>query len=322
MIHKIRSRQQMNDFEHGSTHVSVGPGLRVSERIRQRLGSLSPSERKIARLLLSGPPTMGLESSARLAQHAGVSGPTISRFVTHQLGFENYAAFQAALREEISARMLSPVEMYRTYRVEQEPSDVLTRCATALGESVQSSVQSLDPGEFGRAVSMLTDRGRRITAVGGWFSHLAAGYLVAVLREVRPDVHLVLQAPRERAAAIADMGKKDVVAVFDFRRYERDTDEFARAVRAAGARIVLFTDPWLSPVAAIADALLPAQVAGPSPFESLAPALAVVETLVIAAAEALGNDARSRFERFGGVAEQWIQVRPSGAEPPPGAPAS
>jgi DNA-binding MurR/RpiR family transcriptional regulator len=266
---------------------------------------------------------MGLESSARLAQHAGVSGPTISRFVTHQLGFENYAAFQAALREEISARMLSPVEMYRTYRVEQEPSDdVLVRCGTALGESVQSSVQSLDPGEFGRAVSMLTDTGRRVTAVGGWFSHLAAGYLVAVLREVRPDVHLVLQAPSERAAAIADISKKDVVAVFDFRRYERDTDEFARAARAAGARIVLFTDPWLSPVADIADALLPAQVAGPSPFESLAPAMAVVETLVIAAAEALGNDARGRFERFGGVAEQWIQVRPSGAEPRPDAAAS
>ncbi len=87
--------------------------VRVSERIWQRLGSLSPSERKVARLLLSGPPTIGLESSARLAQRACVSGPTISRFVTHQLGFEGFAAFQDALREEISARVVSPVETYR-----------------------------------------------------------------------------------------------------------------------------------------------------------------------------------------------------------------
>jgi DNA-binding MurR/RpiR family transcriptional regulator len=291
--------------------VSEASDLRVSERIRQRLGTLSPSERKIARLLLSGPPTMGLESSARLAQHAGVSGPTISRFVTNQLGFDNYAAFQEALREEISARVLSPVEVYRQYQVEQEQPDVLTRCGTTLGEAVSSSVQGLSPGEFARAIGLLTDPRHRVTAVGGWFSHLAAEYLVALLREIRPDVHLVPQVPSERAAALADLGKRDVIAVFDYRRYERDTDEFARAARAAGARIVLFTDPWLSPVADIADALLPAHVAGMSPFVSLAPAIAVVETLMIAAAEALGDAARGRFERFGGIAEHWIQARPS-----------
>jgi DNA-binding MurR/RpiR family transcriptional regulator len=74
--------------------VAHAPGLGVSERIRQRLGTLSPSERRLARALLSGPPTIGLESSVRLAQHAGVSGPTVSRFVTNQLGFGSYADFQ------------------------------------------------------------------------------------------------------------------------------------------------------------------------------------------------------------------------------------
>lgn len=299
--------------------VSEASELRVSERIRQRLGDLSPSERKIARLLLSGPPTMGLESSARLAQHAGVSGPTISRFVTGQLGYENYAAFQEALREEISARVLTPVELYRRYQPGQEQPGVLDRCGRALSESVSSSVHGLDPDDFTRAVGLLTTRRHRVSAIGGWFSHLAAAYLVALLREIRPDVHLVPQVPSERAAALADLGKRDVVAVFDFRRYERDTDEFARAARAAGARIVLFTDPWMSPVADIADTLLPANVAGMSPFVSLAPAIAVVETLMIAAAEQLGDAARGRFEQFGDIAEHWIQARPSAAPPADGA---
>lgn len=299
--------------------MSEGSELRVSERIHQRLGDLSPSERKIARLLLSGPPTLGLESSARLAEHAGVSGPTISRFVTGQLGYENYAAFQEALREEISARVLTPVELYRRYHPGQEQPagqdqpGVLDRCGNALGESVTTSVRSLDPADFTRAVGLLTARRHRVSAIGGWFSHLAAAYLVALLREIRPEVHLVPQVPSERAAALADLGKRDVVAVFDFRRYERDTDGFARAARAAGARIVLFTDPWLSPVADIADTLLPAHVAGMSPFVSLAPAIAVVETLMIAAAEELGDAARGRFEQFGDITEHWIQAQPSAA---------
>ncbi|HTA02313.1 MAG TPA: MurR/RpiR family transcriptional regulator [Streptosporangiaceae bacterium] len=285
------------------------PPMRVSERIRQRLGVLSPSERRVARVLLSGSPTLGLESSARLARHAGVSGPTISRFVTHQLGYGNYAAFQQALRDEISARVLSPVEVYRQYQaIEPDSATLLTRTGSALGEAVTSTVHNLDRDEFLRAADLLADRRYHALAIGGWFSHLAAAYLVSVLREIRPGVRLVQPVPAERAAALADIARKDVVSVFDFRRYERDTHEFAMAAHSAGARIVLFTDPWLSPIADIADALLPAEVDGPSPFESFAPTIAVVETLLTAVADVLGDDARAHFERFGGIADRWIRA--------------
>src|SRR5919197_3905640 len=88
--------------------------LGVTERVRRSLGELSRSERKVARALLSGPPTIGLESVSQLAARAGVSGPTVSRFVA-RLGFDNYAAFQRSLREDLSARVLSPVEVYRSH---------------------------------------------------------------------------------------------------------------------------------------------------------------------------------------------------------------
>jgi DNA-binding MurR/RpiR family transcriptional regulator len=304
--------------------MSDGPPLRVSERIRQRLGVLSPSERRVARVLLSGPPTVGLESSARLAEQAGVSGPTISRFVTHQLDFENYAAFQTALREEISARVLSPVETYRQYRGRQEPADLVSRSGAALSEAVSSTIRNLDHQEFQRAAALLADTRHQVLATGGWFSHIAAGYLVSVLREIRPAVRVVPPVPAERAAALADLSRKDVVGVFDFRRYEQDTHEFARAAHAAGARIVLLTDPWLSPIADIADALLPADVNAHSPFESLTPTIAVVETLLVAIADSLGDAARAHFERFGGITDRWMRSWPSAdghaqedhAEPP------
>jgi DNA-binding MurR/RpiR family transcriptional regulator len=299
--------------------------FRVSERIRQRLGGLSASERRIARILLSGPPTAGLESSARLAEHAGVSGPTISRFVTQQLGFENYAAFQQALREEISARVLSPVEVYHQYHaVQADSATLLSRTGSALGEAVATTIRNLDHEEVRRAASLLADSRFHALAIGGWFSHLAAAYLVSVLREIRPGVRLVQPVTAERASALADITKKDVVGVFDFRRYEQDTYEFAVAAHAAGARIVLFTDPWLSPIADIADALLPAEVDGPSQFESLTPTIAVVETLLTATADALGEQARAHFERFGGIADRWIRAWPDadGSTPGPDEPSS
>jgi DNA-binding MurR/RpiR family transcriptional regulator len=294
----------MNEMDHES--VSHG----VSERIRQRLGTLSVAERRVARVLLSGPPTAGLESSAKLAEHAGVSGPTISRFVTQQLGYENYAAFQRALREEISARVLSPVEVYRRQMVEPASDGFTGRSGAILGELVTSSIQDLDPAEFARATSLLADVRHHVLAIGGSFSQLVAGFLVGVLRELRPGVRLVPPVPAERAAALADIRKADVISVFDFRRYERDTQDFAHSAKAAGARIVLFTDPWLSPIADIADALLPAEVAGPSPLPSLAATTAVVETLLTAVAGELGENGRTHFQRFDDIAERWIRRWP------------
>lgn len=285
----------------------------VSEQIRQRLGMLSPSERRVARTLLAGPPTIGLESSARLAQHAGVSVPTVSRFIAG-LGFGSYADFQRTLHAEISARIMSPAEVYRLHQTGQRSSDLLSASARILGESVTASVAGLDPDEFHGAAGLLANSTRQVLVTGGWFSQLLAGYLASVLREIRPGVRLVGPSSSERAGAVADMAKRDVIAAFDFRRYDRDTLEFARSARGAGARIVLITDPWLSPVADIADAVLTAQVAGPSPFASLTPALAVVETLVAAAVDVLGEAGRARFEHFGEIAEHWVHPWPGGAD--------
>ncbi len=286
--------------------------LSVAEQIRQRLGELSPAERRVARTLLAGPPTIGLESSARLAQYAGVSGPTVSRFIA-ELGFSSYGAFQRALHEEISARMMPPDEVYRQHQKEERPADLLEGCARILGEAVATSVTGLDAAEFGRAVSLLADGARQVMVTGGWFSQLLAGYLASVLRELRPDVRLVGPSASDRAGAIADIRRRDIVVAFDFRRYERDTLAIAQTARAVGARILLITDPWLSPVADVADAVLTAQVSGPAPFESMTAAMAVVETLVASVADALGDAGRARFERFGEIAGRWVRPWPDGA---------
>src|ERR1700753_1576314 len=119
----------------------AGPGgpASIPEQIRQRIGQFSPAERKVARALLAGPPTIGLESSARLAQHAGVSGPTVSRFIA-ELGFASYAAFQRALHDEITARMMPPAEVYRRHRQGHPAGAGLETSARTLGDAVLTTV--------------------------------------------------------------------------------------------------------------------------------------------------------------------------------------
>jgi DNA-binding MurR/RpiR family transcriptional regulator len=290
--------------------------LGVTARVRRSLGELSKSERKVARALLSGPPTIGLESVSQLAVRADVSGPTVSRFVA-RLGFDNYAAFQQALRDDLSARVLSPVEVYRSHLAASDHTP-LGLAASALAEAVTGTLAQLSPADFERAVSLLAGERHRVLVTGGWTSHLLAAMLTSLVRPFRSGVYHVPSLAAERAAALADLKRGDVVVLFDFRRYELDTFEFARLARDRGGRLVLLTDPWLSPIADLADAVLPAQVDGPSPFESLTPTVALVETLATDVARRLGVAGMARLDRYGSIADQW--VRPFGATSAPGAP--
>src|SRR5947208_14929738 len=84
----------------------------VGEVVRLRLDSLSPAERRLARVLLASYPIAGLESVARFAERAGVSPPTVTRFIT-KLGFRGYPELPESLRLEVQARLSSPPARYR-----------------------------------------------------------------------------------------------------------------------------------------------------------------------------------------------------------------
>ena len=75
-----------------------------------------------------------------------------------------------------------------------------------------------------------------------------------------------------------------------------DVVTFGQEATRRGGRLVLFTDPYLSPLSSSATVLLTTGVDGPPPFLTLAPALAVVEALVAGAVEALGPRTRRRLE--------------------------
>jgi len=65
--------------------------------------------------------------------------------------------------------------------------------------------------------------------------------------------------------------------------------------RGQGGTVVLVTDRWLSPIAGTADAVLSCEVDAPSAYDSLVPAMAVVETVVAGVLAARGDEARARM---------------------------
>jgi len=273
----------------------------VAERLIQRQAELTPAERKIARLLTAQYPLSGLDTVARLASRAGVSAPTVIRLV-EKLGFDGYPDFQRSLKAELGERLSSPLAMYAT-RPQlgddiDDIDDVMQLAIETFGNGIRSSLTRVPSEEVRSAVRLFADRRRPVATVGGRFSDLLARLLAAHLQEVRPNARHLPDSPAERAAALLDIGRRDVVAVFDYRRYQRDTIRCGEAAKQQGATLVLFTDPWLSPLASIADVVLQASVAAPSPFDSLVPGLALVEAVVAVLVDRLGDLPRPRLARY------------------------
>jgi DNA-binding MurR/RpiR family transcriptional regulator len=268
----------------------------VAERLRLRLGDLTQGERKVARALMADYPVGGLEPVARLAAAAGVSPPTVVRLVA-KLEFDGYAEFQQSLKSEVSARLSSPLEMHAE-RPAEAREGALPRTERLLCDGIRSSFARLPHGEFEQAVRLLADPRRRVTLIGGRFSTMLAEYLAAHLKILRPRVQVLSAAGSDRVSSLLDVSRRDLLVAFDYRRYQHDTIRLAMTAKDQGATLLAFTDPYLSPLAARADVILTSSVASPSPFDALTPAVALVEAIITALVDRLGDAPRSRMARY------------------------
>jgi DNA-binding MurR/RpiR family transcriptional regulator len=270
----------------------VTASLTVREHVRAALDDLRPSERRVARALLAAYPTAGLESITGLAARAGVSGPTVTRFVA-SIGFDSYREFQRALRGELQAGMSSPLGRYP--REALAPSAAPNETFHALAAMLDETLRTIPAHDFEATVDLLADRRRRIWCLGGWSSHMLADYLARRLYQLRPQVHHLGDWPTPRYHALLELGRRDAVVVFDFRRYQREVIELAGRAAEQKASVVLVTDRWLSPIAGIATCVLPTVTDTGAAFDSLVGGLAVVEALVEAVVPRLGDQTRDRL---------------------------
>ena len=252
-------------------------GTSVAEQIADRIDAMPAGERRAAHTLIANYPLIGLKTVADFSQQAGVSSPTILRFVA-RLGFQNYPEFQSALQDELAAQLQSPLNRA------EHPSGVAagesSPMVAAVVENIRETFRHLSTRQIAQLATLLADPKSKTFLVGGRFTDPIARYLAAHLTIIRPNVfHLSGQESNWRDRLI-DMGKRDVLMIFDIRRYQESLIRFAEKAHQRGVRIVLFTDQWLSPIARFARHVIAGRTAVPSAWDSSAALFVAAETLI------------------------------------------
>ena len=165
----------------------------------------------------------GLDTLAGFGEAAGVSAPTVLRMVT-KLGFSSYGSFQKALRAELAERLATPLMKGGDAAL---GNDRLGRFAEAVIANIRETAANVARGEFEAVVRLLADTNRQAHILGGRFTDPLAGYFVAHLRVLRPNVRRITGGRASWLDQLLDVGKRDMVILFDIRRYSTDLAAFA-----------------------------------------------------------------------------------------------
>jgi len=274
----------------------------LENSIRDRIGDLTAAERKAATALLADYPFAGLLTLAELSKNSRASSPTILRLVA-KLGFSGYGDFQRAVIGEIKEAYHSPLILHDVAGKRGIGDSFLHDLADASIEALRETVSTTSGIQFDVICDLIADRKRSIFLTGGRMSYTLAMFLFRHLRQIRPKVFLIPEHEEDWPGYFLRMGKKDVVIAIDFRRYQPNMETFAKvAAKERGAKVVLFTDKWLSPVSKYSTHTLPIYVDVGTPWDTNVGLLLLIEAIINRVSEDDWNATRKRIEA-------WDQLR-------------
>ncbi len=269
--------------------------LGTKEQVHGALAQMTDAERKVAHTFLANYPSSGLSTVAEFAGLAGTSAPTVLRFVS-RLGFSGYPEFQRALRAEIQAELLSPLEKGDSSAARSLDGSALGAYFSRATANIQATLEAIPESEFEAACALLSDPKASCYTLGGRFSDAIARYMAAHLRIVRPNVRRFQDQTSTWDDQLLDVKAGDVVVLFDIRRYQRDLVHLSELLCERRARIVLITDSWLSPISRYAKVVLPCAIDSGRTWDSGVVLMALVEAIVDRVTHRDWDSARGRIQ--------------------------
>ncbi|GAA1546711.1 MurR/RpiR family transcriptional regulator [Streptomyces albidochromogenes] len=249
---------------------------------------LTPTQRRIAHCMVRKAADVPFLSSVELADLAGVSQPSVTRFAV-ALGFDGYPALRKHLREVAPTEPSRGADEYNEYQ-----------------QAVQAEIENLkhlsellaDPRpveEAGRVLAgslplpVLGLRAASSQARG--FAYFAA--------KVHPDVRLLDESGSMLADRIDGARRAGATALLCFAlpRHPREVVDALAYAREQGLKVVTVADSAFAPVAGHSDLLIPAAVGTGLAFDTACAPMLLGRVLLEAMCDGL-PDAQARLEEF------------------------
>ncbi len=272
----------------------------ISERIRSLYPTFSKGQKKIANAILNDYDKTAYLTAAKLGKLVGVSESTVVRFAD-ELGFEGYSQFQHAIQELVRIK-LTPNQRIEVTKQRIGRGDVIDSVMESDISKIKYTLERLDRKVFSQAVDSILEA-ETIYVTGARNSEPIARLLSYNLSLIFDNVKFVV--PTSSAEVFEQMysvSEKDTVIAFSFPRYSSKMINSVRYARQNNAKVVVFTDSVVSPLAEYANFLLTAQSDMASFMDSLVAPISIINAIII---EITNRREKEITERFDALEKLW-----------------
>ena len=264
------------------------------DRIAHARAEMGRGERRVADFVLDHPEPVTRATLAELAAGAGVSEPTVLRFV-RGFGCAGFPEFRVRVGQSL---VTGVPYVHREVSFGDDPATVVDKIFASSIHALEVTASALDRDALARAVEAMRTA-RRVECYGnGAASVLAFDTQSKLLRLGVTAVAYTEGHLQTMAAATLQAG--DVALAFSHTGAVRDIVRTAKVARASGATVVAMTPPG-SPLARSCDILLAVPELENTeiyaPMTARIGALAIVDTLVTSLTLAMGESVLERLRR-------------------------
>jgi DNA-binding MurR/RpiR family transcriptional regulator len=257
---------------------------------------LTPTQRRIAHCLVRHAADAPFLSSVEVAELAGVSQPSVTRFAV-ALGFDGYPALRRRLRELGPADPAEPgggQESARDAVRNEQQQAVLAEIA-----NLQHLAAVLaDPEPVLQAARLLASS-RPLLVLGLRAGSAQAHGFAYFAAKVHPDVRLLDEGGTmalDRIEQAVQAGATTLIC-FALPRHPRELVDLLAAAKRAGLTVITVADSAFAPVAELTDLMLPAAVGSSLVFDTACAPMMLGRVLLQAMCDEL-PDSVARLEAF------------------------
>ena len=264
--------------------------------IQAQYSRLSKGQKLIAQYIINNYDKVAFMTASKLGEAVGVSESTVVRFA-NALGYAGYPKLQEGLQELIKNKLTT------VQRVEMANEDY-SDDSTILSKVLKSDIDNIK-ATFEEASNRIL-KSRKIYILGMRSSFTVAQYLAFYLNVILDNVQLIRIDMGDPYQQIVRMNEDDLLIVFSFPRYSKQSHQVAKYAKSKGAYIVSITDSSFAPVAPLSDNILLVKSNMASFVDSLVAPMSVANALIISVAMKETDDIKKYFHDLEQIWEEYV----------------
>lgn len=267
---------------------------------------LTPNHQRVLEVIKKRGMKVAYMSIEDLAEEAGVSTATVSRFFP-LAGFKSFIEFKNDVKKRIE---VTPENKLKNFILDIGRDDVLDRMIEQNYEHLLQTHTHLDQKALHRsAIEMI--KANRIFIHAPSSSEGLGSLLSHRLRRFGISVERIAKSGHEIYESMIHFSKDDCIVLFQFVKLQPESEAILDYARKLGIQTILFTDQLVGDMNNLADHVLYAYRGDAWEFHSMVAPTTVVETLVMLIGQQLEKRAIANAKKLSSLRKEYGDIIPN-----------